>query len=211
MGKGSGVFCAMLFSCLLLTGCAENPTEDIVVNKNEGKLEQAIQRENKKDSDTSVPEKYTDQFQADGEKIEVSVDASVTGLEENKPVVRVKPHLITEEEAKRWADVLFEGATAYEPGEKSKTEIEDRILQLKERISDQDKLLEDYGSQEEADRIKRSWKKKSKNMKSNMHQPVILMKKFHVHGNFIHMAIMMTCQCPHPVMQIMKGWTKPAS
>ena len=46
MGKGSGVFCAMLFSCLLLTGCAENPTEDIVVNKNEGKLEQAIQREN---------------------------------------------------------------------------------------------------------------------------------------------------------------------
>ena len=55
MGKGSGVFCAMLFSCLLLTGCAENPTEDIVVNKNEGKLEQAIQRENKKDSDTSVP------------------------------------------------------------------------------------------------------------------------------------------------------------
>lgn len=45
MGKGSGVFCAMLFSCLLLTGCAENPTEDIVVNKNEGKLEQAIQGE----------------------------------------------------------------------------------------------------------------------------------------------------------------------
>ena len=145
MGKGSGVFCAMLFSCLLLTGCAENPTEDIVVNKNEGKLEQAIQRENKKDSDTSVPEKYTDQFQADGGKIEVSVDASVTGLEGNKPVVRVKPHVITEEEAKQWADVLFEGATAYEPGEKSKTEIEDRILQLKERISDQDKLLEDYG------------------------------------------------------------------
>lgn len=155
MGKGRGVFCAMLFSYLLLIGCAENPTEDIVVNKNEGKLEQAIQRENKKDSDTSVPEKYTDQFQADGEKIEVSVDASVTGLEGNKPVVRVKPHLITEEEAKRWADVLFEGATAYEPGEKSKTEIEDRILQLKERISDQDKLLEDYGSQEEADRIKK--------------------------------------------------------
>ena len=155
MGKGSGVFCAMLFSCLLLTGCAENPTEDIVVNKNEGKLEQAVQRENKKDSDTSVPEKYTDQFQADGGKIEVSVDASVTGLEGNKPVVRVKPHVITEEEAKQWADVLFEGATAYEPGEKSKTEIEDRILQLKERISDQDKLLEDYGSQEEADRIKK--------------------------------------------------------
>ena len=46
---------------------------------------------------------------------------------------------------------------------------------------------------------------------TNMHQPVIPMKKFHVHGNFIHMAIMMTCQCPHPVMQIMKGWTKPAS
>lgn len=155
MGKGSGVFCAMLFSCLLLTGCAENPTEDIVVNKNEGKLEQAIQGENKKDSDASVPEKYTDQFQADGGKIEVSVDASVTGLEGNKPVVRVKPHVITEEEAKQWADVLFEGATAYEPGEKSKTEIEDRILQLKERISDQDKLLEDYGSQEEADRIKK--------------------------------------------------------
>ena len=38
MGKGSGVFCAMLFSCLLLTGCAENPTEYIVVNMKEGKV-----------------------------------------------------------------------------------------------------------------------------------------------------------------------------
>lgn len=155
MKKNKYIFWLAFPICLALTGCAENPTEDIVVNKNEGKLEQAIQGENKKDSDVSVPEKYTDQFQADGEKIEVSVDASVTGLEENKPVVRVKPHVITEEEAKQWADVLFEGATAYEPGEKSKTEIEDRILQLKERISDQDKLLEDYGSQEEADRIKK--------------------------------------------------------
>lgn len=155
MKKNKYIFWLAFPICLALTGCAENPTEDIVVNKNEGKLEQAIQGENKEDSDASVPEKYTDQFQADGEKIEVSVDASVTGLEENKPVVRVKPHVITEEEAKQWADVLFEGATAYEPGEKSKTEIEDRILQLKERISDQDKLLEDYGSQEEADRIKK--------------------------------------------------------
>ena len=155
MKKNKYIFWLAFPICLALTGCAENPTEDIVVNKNEGKLEQAIQGENKKDSDASVPEKYTDQFQADGEKIEVSVDASVTGLEENKPVVRVKPHVIMEEEAKQWADVLFEGATAYEPGEKSKTEIEDRILQLKERISDQDKLLEDYGSQEEADRIKK--------------------------------------------------------
>lgn len=155
MKKNKYIFWLAFPICLALTGCAENPTEDIVVNKNEGKLEQAIQGENKKDSDASVPEKYTDQFQADGEKIEVSVDASVTGLEENKPVVRVKPHVITEEEAKQWADVLFEGATAYEPGEKSKTEIEDRILQLKERIGDQDKLLEDYGSQEEADRIKK--------------------------------------------------------
>lgn len=66
MGKGSGVFCAMLFSCLLLTGCAENPTEDIVVNKNEGKLEQAIQRENKKDSDTSVPENIRISFRQMG-------------------------------------------------------------------------------------------------------------------------------------------------
>lgn len=139
------------------------------------------------------------------------MDASVTGLEENKPVVRVKPHLITEEEAKRWADVLFEGATAYEPGEKSKTEIEDRILQLKERISDQDKLLEDYGSQEEADRIKKELEEEIKEYEKQYASASDTDEKFHVHGNFIHMAIMMTCQCPHPVMQIMKGWTKPAS
>ena len=68
MGKGSGVFCAMLFSCLLLTGCAENPTEDIVVNKNEGKLEQAIQRENKKDSDTSVRKNIRISFRQMGKK-----------------------------------------------------------------------------------------------------------------------------------------------
>ena len=44
-----------------------------------------------------------------------------------------------------------------------------------------------------------------------MRQPAMPMKKFRVHGNFIHMAIMMTCQCPHPVMQIMKDLTKPVS
>ena len=96
-------------SCLLLTGCAENPTEDIVVTKNEGKLEQAIQ-EKIIDSDASVPEKYIGSVSGRWRKIEVSVDASVTGLEGNKTGGESKVHM-NKKRQKQWADVLFEGAT----------------------------------------------------------------------------------------------------
>ena len=64
----AGILCDVVLLFCYLLAVPKTPTEDIVVNKNEGKLEQAIREKIRKDSDTSVPEKYTDQFQADGEK-----------------------------------------------------------------------------------------------------------------------------------------------
>ena len=45
----------------------------------------------------------------------VNVNAAVQSLEGDIPVVRVIPQEITTDEVKCWAEVLFEGQSAYEP------------------------------------------------------------------------------------------------
>ena len=139
-------------SCLLfLQGCAENPQEDIVVNKNEGTLEKAITKENEEETPRKISERYEDDFLIDAEQIEVSVDAEIQSADGALPVVRVKPHTINGEEAKAYADVLFEGQAAYEPEQNTKAEIEEKILELKERLSDQDAMIAEYGTREDAE------------------------------------------------------------
>jgi len=150
-------FLSILFLCLfLLQGCQESPEEDIVVNKNEGIMENAIaQSENAEKKENNIPETYTDNFMTASNDLEIIVDADVTAVEEPLPVVRVRPHEITSDELKLWADVLFEGKTAYEPVVMlTKAEIEQEILWRKQKINDKDALIEEhYGNEAEADSL----------------------------------------------------------
>lgn len=147
-----------------LTACAENPESDIVVNKNEGKLEEAISKENEetgnlsegKDSDgeENIPKQRCQKsFTTDNNHVVVQIDAELEPVDGPLPVVRVKPHTLTGEEVKAWTEVLFEGQTAYEPAALTKSEIEARILDLRERLNDPEGLVEQYGNQSDADTV----------------------------------------------------------
>ncbi len=139
---------AVLGGGLVLQGCQENPDSDIVVNKNEGTLEQAIQETADGEKEDIVSE-YTDSFDTQTDGITVTVDAQITAVDGALPVVRVEPHEITGDEVKHWAEVLFDGITAYEPsGQMSKDELEEEILKYKGFASDTDALYDEYGSDE---------------------------------------------------------------
>lgn len=138
---------------LMLQGCAESPQEDIVVNKNDGTMEKAISEKKTESLNATIPQNYQDEFFVDANQIEVSVDAEILPIKEKIPVVRVRPHTITGEEAKKYAEVLFEGKKAYEFEAYTKSDFEEKILDLKKRISDQDVLVAEYGSREAANQV----------------------------------------------------------
>lgn len=140
-------------AAILMTACQSSPEEDIVVNKNEGVLESAI--EESSDGDTAksedIPETYQDEFMNDSGDVSVQINAKVSAVDGALPVLRVTPHEITGEEVKTWAEVLFDGQEAYEPNHTlTKNEIEAEILRYKQMASNKDRLIEEYGSESQA-------------------------------------------------------------
>lgn len=138
-------------------GCQMTPKEDIVVNKNEAKqLQTASDKESalsNQFSGENIPERYKDSFQCLNDDVKVTVNAGISVLSNNGEVstIRVRPHQITENEVKKWADVLFEGQIAYEPKTQyTKSELEEKILMLK-KANDKDTLMEEYGSEAAAE------------------------------------------------------------
>lgn len=168
--KTLATLCSIFMAgALALQGCQASPEEDIIVNKNDGTLEKAIQKESEADTENStdagedasgeasepekeektiVEENFSDSFTCDSDGITVNVDATVTSIQGAFPVVRVKPHEITPDEVKLWADVLFEGKTAYEPGKLTKAELEERILSCKQVLNDSSAMSELTGGNE---------------------------------------------------------------
>lgn len=151
MGKYHKAILVSILACsFALTACQSAPEDDIVVNKNDGVLESAIHESaDGSDGETKAPEMYTDTFDTASATIKGEINAKVSYPAEDMPVLRVKPRDITVDEAKHWAEVLFEGNTAYEPKNiRTKAEIEERILSLKEEMSDKEKFYEEHGGVE---------------------------------------------------------------
>ena len=140
-------------AAILMTACQPSPEEDIVVNKNEGVLESAIEESSGGDTVKSedIPETYQDEFMNDSGDVSVRINAKVSAVDGAVTVLRVKPHEITGEEVKGWADVLFGGQEAYEPNNVlTKGELEKETLHYRQLASDRDGLIEIYGSEDAA-------------------------------------------------------------
>ena len=124
----------------LLTGCKESPESDIVINKNENKLEQQITEKAEKNKKDISVKKKTDDFTVVTGDVKVEVDANVVSIDGNLPVVKVAPHEITSADLQLWGTVLFAKEEAYDPGvPKSKKELEEEILQWKKWLVDKEK------------------------------------------------------------------------
>ena len=134
-----------------LSGCQEAPGEEMIVNKNRGVLEEAIQGKGKADGQGGeIPNQVQDTFPVGQNGITVQVDAQVEAAEGQLPIVRVAPREITSEDLKKWGNVLFEGKTLYEPKtQKSKGEIEEEILWRRQKLNDKEASIEMGDTEEE--------------------------------------------------------------
>ncbi|MCD8117298.1 MAG: DUF6034 family protein [Oscillospiraceae bacterium] len=149
----------LLITALLLiaAGCQATPETSAVTSKNDGALEAAIEASAAPETETAesedqeeTPVSYTDSFTNSDGTITYTIDLQDISLSSAAaPVIQVTPHTITAEEAEQTAELLFGDAELYEySAERSKTELEEVILELKQFISDWDTLVEYYGGDE---------------------------------------------------------------
>ena len=145
-----------VFGCALLCGCQPNPTDSAVANKNDGAMESAINRTIEDSSSKYAQSRPLEQ----GEKVEsfagadpavqVDVNFEYTSISKDAPVIRVIPHAISSEEAQKYTQDLFQGQPAYEDNlNLSKSEIEKKILELKQIASDEEALADRFDNNQE--------------------------------------------------------------
>lgn len=110
------VLLVVMLISISICGCANNPINEIVTSKNDNTFDVNILQP------ASTEITYNENIVFHFAEIFCSTDGSVEfeiNIEENKlnsrlPVVEVEPHYITESDAKRIANVLFENETFYE-------------------------------------------------------------------------------------------------
>lgn len=149
----------ILLSAVLLleiTGCNDSPKSSVVASKNDGRFEEIVRATSIPfPNDTHINDAESEYLQlsesftnTDGSlKCDININSEQSILP--MPIIQVRPHEITADEAKRIAQVLFEGATFYDYSEEmSKQEIEELILDIKQKISDWDSLVEYYDGDE---------------------------------------------------------------
>ena len=136
-----------------LSACQPNPESVAVQGKNHIELESKIEENALEHYDITQiglereykTERYEDFFSGADQKVKILVDAEVISQTGEKPVIRVKPHSITIEDVKKWSEVLLEGQVVYEPKVGwTKSELEKEILRLKNKLNDEQFLLEYY-------------------------------------------------------------------
>ncbi len=135
-------------------GCQPAPESAIVTSKNDGTLEAALVET--ADIPAETPEgapaasqeagTYTDSFTNTDGDIAYQVELDIPTVAANMPVLRVRPKTITAECAQCVAEVLFGDADIYDhSGTFSKAELEELILSLRQRLSDQDEMETNFG------------------------------------------------------------------
>lgn len=137
---------------MLLSACQASPEKAVVVSKSDGSFDAnaVVSASEHHDPDATQPVSYTESFTSTDGSVTflLTVDQQVTAAD--MPVVEVKPHFFTEEDAKRAATALFGDANFYEqePDEVnhlSKSEIQEK-LQRWSQFTSEDALDELYGS-----------------------------------------------------------------
>ena len=143
----------------MLSGCQSTPEDSVVVGKDAAAFEEKLKEkasvsggETQTYGDTAdaslkfTSEKLKDEFLLNDGHLSIKVDAEVSSIIGSTPVYRVVPDMFTSENVKAWADVLFQGNTAYDAKKiMTKTEISQKILKLQKEL-DSDELYGEFGS-----------------------------------------------------------------
>jgi len=100
-------------------------------------------------------------FEGADSNVRIDVNFQYASIGEDAPVIRVAPHEFTSEEVQAYTQVFFKGQEAYENTlSLSKSEIEAKILEIKQYIGDEERLAENYNNNEDdIEEAKQFWQK----------------------------------------------------
>lgn len=142
--------------CLtILTACAANPEQAVVISKNDGSFDanvvQSATQPTGQSGTATHNVNYTNSFTSTDGSVHFSMNINEEITLSAMPVVTVSPHLLTGEDVQRVAKVLFGDAVFYEQGpwlyeQFSKSELQ-RKLALLTPYTNGDNLLELYGTE----------------------------------------------------------------
>ena len=134
---------AALIPLMLLMACKETPAEEIVINKNDGRLENIIMATAEPAATYEFPESWSEAFQGYSDNLSVEVKAEVQGpVSETNAVYEVAPQEITDQQADACLSAMIGDTPIYEETEElSKAEIEALIAREQRELSDPDSAL----------------------------------------------------------------------
>lgn len=98
----------------ILTACAANPTQDVVISKNDGTFETAIEMTQPAGETSPTQVQLADDFTSTDGSVQFHMDIDQAILAERMPVVEVAPRMITSEDIERVARVLLGDVHFYE-------------------------------------------------------------------------------------------------
>ncbi|MEA4890737.1 MAG: DUF6034 family protein [Clostridiaceae bacterium] len=159
----SAVLTMMLLISCFTTACQPTPESPVVVGKDGEKLEEIINAAPSM-SDTPIQTAsnthYTGAFAGADDTVTVQIDADIVKPDKGMPVVTVKPHVLSIEQVKSIAQVLFRNQTVYEPQIiMTKANLDTKIKELTAIIKDEPALLKNYGgNQDTVDKVKAKYK-----------------------------------------------------
>lgn len=152
------ILSALAALLVLSCGCQKTPEKSVVTSKNDGTFAAALENTPQAaptaaSAETSTAQTYTDSFENANGAIRYELSLTAPELPAALPVVRVRPMEITPELAERTARAVLGDGEIYEyTTEHTKSELEAAILEMKERVSDFDGLVESCGGDEDAAR-----------------------------------------------------------
>lgn len=100
----------------LLCGCQQAPSETVVLSKNDGAFDAGVTESApaSTQADTTDALEYDEKFYSTDGTVEFRLLIDEDEKNEGLPVVEVAPHYLSEEDARRVAEVLFGNADMYE-------------------------------------------------------------------------------------------------
>ena len=139
----------------ILTACAANPEQEVVISKNDGSFDVNVVQSATQPADqveiTTQNVSYTDSFASTDGSVNFSLNINEDIVSGAMPVVTVSPHLLSSDDVQRIATALFGDADFYEQGpwldeQYTKTELQ-RKLNLHTPYTNGDNLIALFGSE----------------------------------------------------------------
>lgn len=138
MNKRLAIWCSIIATLVLLTACQRAPESSVVKSKNDRSFEEILTDKSNQSSESEEPiaTLNLDTFNSSDDSVQFSFDCVIDLVNEGLPVVKVTPHYITEDEAKRVAQVLFGDVPFYDGSDDSKESLtQDEIRRKIQRWS----------------------------------------------------------------------------